>query len=534
MGSESPNVILYDVNGQEMSVSNGAAIPAGTSALMIAGSDGTNSRFITLDTSGRPVTVGAGTAGTPAGGVLSVQGVSGGQALPVTISGGTNTVNQGSVNPSTLQAWTFRLINSSDGYSEAAFGNDGRLTVGLHTLMFTDTFEGTTIDTNRWTQSQSGMTQSQATGQLNLNSGNATTSNAYTILTSLKYFPLFYEYPIYVSGLIKFTAQTNATLEAGIGNPSTNSAVTDGAFFQTVGGNINAVLAFNGTQTSTVLAPVSAINTTNFYRFEIVIEDDQATFSIQSHDFSVNINATINVPATNPTPNSISHLPIFGRIFNGSPGPSSAAIATIGNVTVALLDVDTNKSWSEQMASSSKSSSIDPSTLAQSANYTNNTGPATGTLSNTAAAYTTLGGLFQVAAPAGAETDYALFAYQVPASPGATLFIWSITMGAFIVGAQSTTSSTVLQWAVGTNSSAVSLATGAPNPPIRSAIGMQQAPKTAAVGDSFNPPSLQYQPKTPLVIFPGHYLHIILRVPVGNATSSQLIRGFVTVEGYFQ
>ena len=83
MGSESPNVILYDVNGQEMSVSNGSAIPAGTSALMIAGSDGTNSRFLTLDASGRLITVGAGTAGTPVGGVTSIQGVSGGTAVPI-------------------------------------------------------------------------------------------------------------------------------------------------------------------------------------------------------------------------------------------------------------------------------------------------------------------------------------------------------------------------------------------------------------------------------------------------------------------
>ena len=86
MGAESPNVILYDVNGQEMSVSNGAAIPAGTSALMIAGSDGTNSRFITLDASGRTVSVGAGVAGTPAGGVISIQGVVGGTVLPISIS----------------------------------------------------------------------------------------------------------------------------------------------------------------------------------------------------------------------------------------------------------------------------------------------------------------------------------------------------------------------------------------------------------------------------------------------------------------
>jgi hypothetical protein len=95
MGSESPNVILYDVNGQEMSVSNGSAIPAGTSALMIAGSDGTNSRFITLDTSGRTVAVGAGTAGTPAGGVVSIQGVASGTVVPV---GGTLTANIGTTN----------------------------------------------------------------------------------------------------------------------------------------------------------------------------------------------------------------------------------------------------------------------------------------------------------------------------------------------------------------------------------------------------------------------------------------------------
>ena len=61
---------------------------------MTAGSDGTNSRFITLDTSGRTVTVGAGTAGTPAGGVVSIQGVAGGTAVPVS---GTVTANNASV-----------------------------------------------------------------------------------------------------------------------------------------------------------------------------------------------------------------------------------------------------------------------------------------------------------------------------------------------------------------------------------------------------------------------------------------------------
>ena len=50
---------------------------------MISGSDGTNSRFFTVDSSGRLVAVGAGTAGSPVGGVVTIQGISGGTVVPV-------------------------------------------------------------------------------------------------------------------------------------------------------------------------------------------------------------------------------------------------------------------------------------------------------------------------------------------------------------------------------------------------------------------------------------------------------------------
>lgn len=53
---------------------------------------------IQLDSSARPIIVGAGTAGTPIGGVVSVQGASGGQAVAIT---GTITANAGSGNMGT-------------------------------------------------------------------------------------------------------------------------------------------------------------------------------------------------------------------------------------------------------------------------------------------------------------------------------------------------------------------------------------------------------------------------------------------------
>lgn len=83
MSGESPDVIIYDVNGNALAVQNATAIPTSTPALMIAGSDGTNSRYISLDTSGRLVVTGAGTAGTSTGGVLSIQGVAGGTVVPI-------------------------------------------------------------------------------------------------------------------------------------------------------------------------------------------------------------------------------------------------------------------------------------------------------------------------------------------------------------------------------------------------------------------------------------------------------------------
>jgi len=79
----SPVVILYDSSNNPLAVQNGVATPASTPALMAAGSDGTNSRYILVDSAGRQIAAGAGVAGTPLGGVLSIQGVSGGTAVPV-------------------------------------------------------------------------------------------------------------------------------------------------------------------------------------------------------------------------------------------------------------------------------------------------------------------------------------------------------------------------------------------------------------------------------------------------------------------
>jgi hypothetical protein len=84
MSSESPASILFSSDGYELAVQNNVALPTGVRSLVAAGIDGGNVVRPNLsDTSGRLVTVGAGTAGTPAGGVITIQGVTSMTALTV-------------------------------------------------------------------------------------------------------------------------------------------------------------------------------------------------------------------------------------------------------------------------------------------------------------------------------------------------------------------------------------------------------------------------------------------------------------------
>ena len=73
----------YSSESVELGVKDATAIPANARGFLGVGYDGTNTVFVRVNSSGQQIIVGAGVAGTPAGGVLSIQGVSGGQALPV-------------------------------------------------------------------------------------------------------------------------------------------------------------------------------------------------------------------------------------------------------------------------------------------------------------------------------------------------------------------------------------------------------------------------------------------------------------------
>lgn len=88
MSGISPSSVLFSSDGYELAVVSGDPFVPGTRSLLFAGNDGTNTRTVLIDSSARQVVVGAGTAGTPTGGVITIQGDP--SMTPVIVNQGTN------------------------------------------------------------------------------------------------------------------------------------------------------------------------------------------------------------------------------------------------------------------------------------------------------------------------------------------------------------------------------------------------------------------------------------------------------------
>lgn len=111
MSNYSPVSILFTTDGDELASKTAATTTLTSRGFISVGVDaGGTARFVRVDGAGQLVMVGQGVAGTPAGGVVSVQGVAGGQALPIS---GTATANQGTAGTH-AQRW---MMGLSDGTS---------------------------------------------------------------------------------------------------------------------------------------------------------------------------------------------------------------------------------------------------------------------------------------------------------------------------------------------------------------------------------------------------------------------------------
>lgn len=414
--------------------------------------------------------------------------------------------------------------------------SNGDLRGGESTPLFSDSVEGAAVDTNKWVQTLTTMTITQAAALgILLNAGSSLATTVGALQTTQVRFPFVGRNMLVFRARALMTAHSNNNLlELGFGAPATATAASigDGACWRkdgsgqwvpviTVasGGDVLGTPISNGTFRSAI-----AIN--EYAVFEVALEDDRATFRILTTTGTI-VNEQFVPFSSSLGTFAVTRLQAFLRNYN------AAATAVAVQMRVAQVSVwytDQTGPTSDQLPLWNNNGSLtSPTAYTQLANFTNSAAAAGATLSNTASGYATPGGLFQFGAPAGAETDYALFAYQVPVPFGFT--VRRVAIDAINTGAAVATTPTVLQWGLAFGSSGASLATAAPYPPMRKALGFHTWPVGAAIGASGGP-QIEWQGREK--IQPSRYLHIFFRAPFGTATASQVIRGTVTVNGFFE
>ena len=415
---------------------------------------------------------------------------------------------------------------------------DGRLRAGIDTVQWLDTFNHAIQDTSAYQHVTATATLSLTGGYLVFNAGNSVASAAVSRVQTYRTFQLLGSSAMEVGFRVRFAinAQTNNVAELGLGFAATTVTPTDGAYFKmTTAGGIVGVMNRSGTETttSTLFTPVA----NEVYYLRMIVDQDRLEFYVDAE-----LQAVITTPTTDPAITFSRSMPLLMRLYNSS-ATSSAQRMEVSDVIVVTRDLSTNRLWPTSQAGQLLHSISAPrgTTAGQTANFTNSTAPTSATLSNTAAGYTTLGGKFQFAAVAGAVTDYALFAYQVPAASvvggNKNLVIRGIRIDTYNTGAAVATTGTVLEWGVGVGATAVSLATAdsataGTRATRRIPLGVQSFAVGAAIGAVAN--VIDVNLDAPLYVEAGTFVHIILQMPIATATASQIIRGTVFINGYFE
>ena len=461
---------------------------------------------------------------------------------------GVTRVDTDSVN--NLKVTTPQTLNSTNstrvGYSFLAtgpnnralqsYGPMGRLASGVQTMELFDPIDGSAINAQIWNQAATGLiiAQNATTGFLVLNNTALTTINTSCQITSVKQIQLINTFIPTVRILFKTpnVPQSNATIELGYLEATGSAAPTNGAFFRwSSASEFRCVTVFNSVETQS--GPLTAPTINTVHAAHISFQGTRVEF------WNNNVLlAEVANPAGNPTPTGSSRIALGARVYIGGTAPVTAPEMQVAAISLWRNDLNTNKLWPYQMVSIGRGayqSAITP--FAQTANHANSTSPVSATLSNTAAGYTTLGGRWQFAAPAGAATDFALFGFQVPV--GFQLFVTDFRFDAVNTGAAVAITNTTIDVGVAVNSSAVSLATAdafATNvyAPRRMPLGLASWVLGAGIGAQAEGCPITLNLVTPWTVDSARFFHVIVQVHAGTATISQIIRGDCFIGGYFE
>lgn len=414
----------------------------------------------------------------------------------------------------------------------------GNLLTGNYIPELIENFEGSIINTNKWLYQNLTIAATQATlTGIIMNTSAVTTASSYSIITSKKYFSKLPKVPLQFKSRLRANCFTNSVIDFGFGIATTTTLITpNGVSVRVVNGLWSVALTSNSLELTTAnindyLTGSNQLNTANsnaeFYVVDIMLDDDNIVVTVQNTQTGILVGyATLAVPFSALKMFQANALPCYYRVYNTAVSPATFPNLTIAECQVLSLDWNISLTQSELSGRLGYTAEKNPQNSNFLSNKTNSAAPSALTLSNTTAtlAATVKDGQFTFAAPVGAETDFIIIAYQVPAN--SRFMVTGVKIDTINAGAIVATTATVLEWFFDLNSTAVSFATAGS----RVVVGVQSYAVGAGIGVSA--PSIDFN-IDPIPVEQLQYLKLGVRVPIGTATASQVIRGNVFIKGYF-
>lgn len=424
------------------------------------------------------------------------------------------------------------------GYDDKMFRSlrvdrGGAAAIRTHQVLMQEDVTGTSINSAKWATISTTMAASFSTTENLINSAAITTTTTNYTMQSLRRFnrSQFYNLRYRVRARV-VSGGTNSTIDFGFSDSTGSTAHANGAYFQMQSsGQLVPVVTFNSTDVfvGDNIAALPAWSNVNYYSYDIEVDDESVTFSVVASDGTLVNEQSFQIPATQARLWAQLGLFVAHRVYIVGGAAASAPSFRFTEMQVVGIDAaGYNMPGHYQEVMAGRTGQANPQAGGQLATYANSAAPASATLSNTTAGYTTLGGLFQFVAVAGAATDYALFGFTVPAPY--QLVVTGIMIDCWNLGAAVATTPHLLHWAVGSDANVVSLASGAP---LRYPVGAQYFPIGAAIGQRCDQ-RIVHTFNSPVVTNSGRFFTVILRMPVATATASQIIGGMVGIDGFFR
>lgn len=420
--------------------------------------------------------------------------------------------------------------------------HDFRTRVGLDTVMFAD---NASAHVGKYQINTSTMTTAITAGMLALNSGNSSAANAFARAQTYAEFNIGPSMSAYVDLPFKLTAAPATGQIVRIGGVRQSASATanadDGFYIElSAAGVWQLTMNFNilGGGTSTTVALTGFTPIPNRLHMGLIV------FS----QYFVDCYIDGVLYATTPRAVSNGDMLAFGSfrlgayISNGAGALASFTQLHIGKWGVTNGDGVQGIPYPVRMSMAGNAGDSIVGTGAITANISNSAAPASATLSNSAAGYAFPDGNFQWAAVAGAATDYALFAYQVPAATssvrGQSMLIHGATIDLENAGAvNSATVPTTVRFFLAIGGTALSLATAdsaiaGSRAARRRYLGSIQIPVNAVIGQPGDR-TIRVAFASAAVVEPGTFVHLIARITSGVATASQVISGSVHLDKHY-